>query len=189
MSEGLKGLLMDAHAKCCERSNVSSITLVQSYHGCGFTPQAIAAALLTFGDRHAPVHQVIRLLQTDNFEEIVIGNLKAGNKIPGWGSDFIKGEPDPIFAELDRFMEANATDIHRRIHEISQVIWDEKEQDLHPNAAAYTAAVGLKLGYSSLDIHFLLIECRLPIWRKHLQDYERGSFNFPAAQQTAEGEK
>lgn len=183
----LKAILTDAHAKCCERQNVSSATLIHALHGSQFVPQAIAAAILTFGDRHAPVHKIIQLLAAEKFEEIVKTNIEAGAMIPGWGSEFVKGEPDPIFTELDRYLEANATKTHSVIHEITRIIREAKDVDLYPNAGAYTAAVGLELGYSPGDIHFLLLECRLPAWRKHTQQYERGSFNFPEKKQAPEG--
>jgi citrate synthase len=174
----LLSLLEIAHYECCKRSNISSHVLVETYAGSNYTPQAIAAAISTFGDFHAPVDKTLSLLlDPERIEKVQIA-LSHKIRIPGWGSAFIKNRPDPIFNELALYLKENHPEEFGILKEITGII-HEHGKHLYPNAAGFTAIVGKILDYSPRTIHFLLVSCRLRGWLKTIHLYEtEGEYFF-----------
>lgn len=177
MSE-LLTLLEKAHYECCKRNNISSHVLLETYAGSRFTPQAIAAAISTIGDFHAPVHKVLALFLDSNKIDAVSSAIKHGVRIPGWGSSFIKNRPDPIFNELSYYLNDNYPEELRILKKITAILHGS-DKFIYPNDAAFTALVGKIYNYSPSTIHFLLVSCRLRGWLETINLYEtEGEYFF-----------
>ena len=174
----LKDLLEEAHYQCCKRSNISSIVLLEAYVGSKFVPQALSAAISCFGDHHAPIHAAFSIINDENYEETVKKALEAGYRIPGWGSDFIKGASDPVFEPLHVYLLNNHEEDYYKINNITYTL-HKNEKMIYPNAAMYTAVAGRILGYSAATVHFLLVECRIRGWLHTIDLYEKeGEYFF-----------
>jgi len=182
-------MLVDAHLQCCKRQNISSLNFVNSYTGSGSNViQAVIAGLSTFGRFHAPVEQTFELLSFDYNQEIAESILEQGGRIPGWGSEFVKGLPDPIFTEIHKFLIDRFNDQLVPLVKITSVLHAGNKY-IYPNASAYTALVGKILGYTCATIMFLLIECRLSAWRETIKLYsEKGEYLFLAEAEKASRE-
>jgi len=172
----IKDLLEQAHYKCCQRENVSSFVLLNSFVSSGSSAQAITAAISCFGDKHAPVDRAFSLLTHDKYEHVVKLNIKLGVRVPGWGSQFVKGN-DPIFNDILVYLDYSFPELMRRIDRITEILIDNGKY-VYPNAACMTAAVGSLLGYTEKTIHFLLIECRLRAWMETIKQYEESGSVF-----------
>lgn len=174
----LKELLEKAHYECCKRSNISSFVLLQAYAGSSFAPQAISAAVNCFGDFHAPINRALILISNPEYDLAVAAMLRSRMKIPGWGSDFVKGKEDPIFSPLSNYLKDKHSTVFDILYHITTILHHEGKY-IYPNAAVMTAAVGLILGYSIKTIYFLLIECRLRGWKDSIDLYDqKGEYLF-----------
>mgnify|MGYP001346981891 CR=1 FL=1 len=154
--------LMNVHAELASRENFSSLLVGQ----CALVEKdyisSIAAALLTLGGRHGPTVQTVKFLsKIGDFDPTVY--YKHGLVIPGWGSAFHKGEPDPHFDTLDGFLFEDNNSLWAKIKEYTNKIHDTGKI-LYPNAACYTAAVAITEGIPAEVSPYLLIKGRLDVW-------------------------
>ena len=153
---------MEVHAKLASRENFSSLLVGQCASVEKDYISAIAAGLLTLGGRHGPTVQTVNFLTSvDSFcpEIYYQHNLM----IPGWGSSFIKGEPDPHFDTLDGYLFEDNPYIWQKIREVTDKMHDTGKI-LYPNAACYTAAVAITEGIPAEVSPYLLIKGRLETW-------------------------
>ena len=84
-------------------------------NGQDFT-KAAAAALCTLGGLHAPIVQTYEILEADRYiidDRIAVATYThwmtawdGKSKIPGWGSCFNKGKPDPYVETVLVYMDA-----------------------------------------------------------------------------------
>jgi citrate synthase len=131
--------------------------------------KSITAALMTLGGLHAPVKKVYNLLyklQHNNFDVV----LCQYNVVPGFGSDFVRGAPDPMLNDTaealyqeNRELYDYGTKIHKHLGERGKV--------LYPNLGFYTAAVAMHEGYNVLFCEKILIETRINEWIRMLENY------------------
>lgn len=120
--------------------------------------KAVIAALATLGGIHAPIRQAYRFLATYDKAQAL------PKRVPGWGSDFVKGERDKsldgwaksIFLCDGDFFEERIANVTDRLHAAGKEIF--------PNAACYTAATALLLNFPEETAEYLLIEPRLSTW-------------------------
>ena len=164
--------LSNIHYECCKRPNVSSHILLNTFIASGDSQKAIAAAILTFGNTHAPVGKVMTTLQASNAEikEFTKRNIQSGNKIAGFGSSFVKNKSDYLFEKIEELVSQQDP----RSYEISRLITDilhDHGKIIYPNAAFWTAAGGNILGYDSNTIPFLLVACRMNGWKSTIETY------------------
>ena len=86
----------ELHTQLAVRPNASSAT-IEGARALQLTlPQAMALALNTLGGAHAPIRQCFNLVSQPIATFRVA--LPMHTYIPGWGSSFFKGEPDPMIA-------------------------------------------------------------------------------------------
>jgi len=126
-------MLLAAHAKAAMRDSASTVALKIAFKGSGDFGKAVCAALSTFGLAHGPVEAAQRLIfgvyPMDEFHAI----LRRGKKAPGWGCSFVKGKPDPLWADLAPYFDDRLSSITTALHAQGKMVY--------PNAAAYTACV------------------------------------------------
>jgi len=171
MSEILQELA-SIHYECCKRPNVSSHVLLNTFIASGDSQKAIAAAIMTFGNTHAPVDKALLTLSATDSEikEFTKLNIRSGRKIAGFGSSFVKEKSDYLFRRIEEMVSERDP----RAYKISRVMTDilhEHGKMIYPNAAFWTAAAGKILGYNKDTIPFLLIQCRMNGWKDTLQKY------------------
>lgn len=151
-----------AHAVCALRGNPSSLVIAQSAVGSRDLSKAIAAALMTLGDLHAPVEQCYLFLASDRLPATDL-------KLPGWGNSFVRGEPDPAFEPVDQLLRILAPSIHQRIVEVTDWLHDQGKK-IYPNPGCYTAAVALAVGLPARAASYLFIAARLESWTRAFLD-------------------
>ena len=162
------------HDSLAYRDNASSVTI----QGCASLgkdfPSSVAAALMTIGETHAPLKQTALLLCYDQPWDMVSQTLKHGKKVPGWGSSFIKGEPDLTFSKLDLLILEHDEKLWNNMNSITKYI-QGTGLNLWPNAACYTIASLLVAGKNVKYADRYFIEYRLNAWH-HLYtlNYKEG---------------
>lgn len=143
--------------------NVSSAIVKQIARVGKPLPEAIAAALLSVGELHAPVTQARVLLFRGTDEQIEI-ELKSGRRAPGFGNSFFKDGIDPAWRDMDVLIEKEFQDTWKRLWAIAELIRSVKGKMIYPNAAAYTAIVAHHLNMAWGAEPMLVIMGRLPAW-------------------------
>jgi citrate synthase len=159
-------LLLEAHAKAAAREGDngmipgSTLAARLAGQGSGNLAQALAAGLLTIGDRHAPLQAVRALLDAEDPAGATRALVRAGRRVPGFGNAFCKpGELDPLFMPVwDRLRAlARGPGSYRDAWMAMVAVAEElppKAAELAPNAAMLTAvacrACGLPPGYEVL---------------------------------------
>lgn len=165
--------LINAHKKACHRGNASSQILKASFQmNGGDLIKSITCALQVFGGRHAPIKQTYSFLYDcldcvgERERLLYINKYIQHNKIvPGFGSGFIKKQPDPLLEELRLIFEGTFYD------EIANTVTFKSDlfgKKLYPNLSFYTASVAI---FNDIPIEFCekyLLE-RIPEWIKILQ--------------------
>ena len=153
--------LLRVHAEIAVRDNASYVTVKQSASLGKDYFNAIASGLLTLGGLHAPLSQTCCFLRLDDCKPYMESVLATRARVPGWGSSFVKGEPDPVFEQLDK--ELVSYPIYARIEYVTGFLQGRK-LNIFPNASAYTSAVVIALGMRDSTASYLLLKGRLDAW-------------------------
>lgn len=173
--ELLRGAVHAMHAELARRDNISSVTVANMAKLGKSLPEAIAAGLLTLGTTHAPIEQATRLLVTYNRHAMVNTLLVQGRKIPGFGSGFVKGRPDPI---VDQVLDRLDEDLLLHVKSLENYVREQTGKDLYANAALATAAVARSLNMEPTQAPRLLIEGRIDAWcALHFNNFQEGPGN------------
>ena len=172
MSLASSQALANMHRSLARRENASSMMVASMAQLGRPLFESIAAALLTLGGTHAPITQTRRLLDVDNRFREIDSILENGGKVPGFGSAFYKGEPDP---EVEVVMATLRPATRSLITRLGYHIYAMTVKQLYPNAAMATAAVAMDRGLSAIDAPRLIIEGRLPVWVSiHSSNFKAG---------------
>lgn len=153
--------LMRAHHMSAQRANISSATVVNTAVGSGNYANALAAAILTIGGKHAPLEASMRLLDSAEPLYEAESMIDCGERIPGWGNSFVKGAKDEIWLEVDEMLEA--TQYAEIIGDITSVLHSKKKL-IYPNPSIYTAACALQLQAPACIAPYFFIYGRLVAW-------------------------
>lgn len=177
--EKLEFCLMQTHRKAARRDNASTQVLIGTWQSNGNNLiGAITAALQTFGGRHAPIKNTMKMLEwiydlpPDGISKEVgfwildMNNICPNGKLPGFGSSFAKGVRDDMLYDLWQFFDDRWTVIESRIRqELASA-----GKNLWPNLAFYTAAAAIELGININFCEHLMIEARIEEWIKILKE-------------------
>lgn len=152
------GECVSAHANAARRENISSVVLCQALQGSGRIENAVAAALLSTGNMHAPFDATFDMLSLADPVEYIDRTLSQPGRyrVPGWGSSFAKGGPDPLLAALAAFHERRLDPLTAAIQARGRPVW--------PNLSAYTAATALELGMPAEGMLWMFVTGRMPVW-------------------------
>lgn len=151
-----------AHNASCDRPNVSSTAVVNAAVGSGDYTKAMATAILSIGGLHAPLAETINLLKMDDPAAGVRKCLENGWRVPGWGNSFEKGHPDPLWADFEKLLFADAG-WNIKFNAITKTLHDAGK-DIYPNPSAYTAACAISIGLPDNLAPYLFIAGRLSAW-------------------------
>lgn len=152
-----------AHAAVALRGNASHMALRLSAQASGDYCKAIIAALTTVGIRHAPMEQTYALLTNPDTSNAVETMLKEGQKIAGWGNSFVRGEPDPAWAECARLIGEHNPALAEKIASITELL-HSKGKNIFPNPSCYTAAIVICMSLPAQACYHLFIQGRLHAW-------------------------
>lgn len=161
--EELLHLVLTAHAESAFRGNISSNAVAACSAGNGTWANSIASGLLTLGGAHAPLELSYEILESSNSLQCVKLMFEDGLRIPGWGNSFHKGEPDPIWENVDRWLANHRSDLYTKIEEITQFL-QAAGKNIMPNPSIYTAAAAIALGIPANCAGFLFLQGRLLSW-------------------------
>ena len=156
-------LLNKAHYKSSFRNNPSSIAIKISGQGSGSFLGSVIGALSTLGGSHGPTKDAVEVLSSSDPIELCKTYMDAGVKIPGWGTSFVKGKPDPTWNSVAKHIEKNFTEIHFIIEKITKYIHGTGKM-LYPNPACYTAATAIIHNIPSDASVYFFINARLSAW-------------------------
>lgn len=152
----LLDLVMAAHQECARRPNASTQIILGAFdvNGHDFA-QAVAAGLGSLGGKHGPIADAQRWLSSDE--------PNSAGIIPGYGSSFVKNRPDPAWKKVDDFLRAHYPQVVARLTAGRELL-RARGLDLHPNAAAYTAAYGVVAELPPELTPGIFVRARLPVW-------------------------
>jgi citrate synthase len=165
---------LDAHRAATFRQNLSSEVVKAAFAGNGhdFT-KAAAAGLCTLGGLHAPIVQTYEFL--DNITTnpaIAMDCYIAHNKIPGWGSSFVKGKPDPVVDNVVIYIATGWKYIADRIDYVTNCL-HQSGKNVFPNMACITAATAIILGIPKELSPVLLLQGRVMAWAELIYESSR----------------
>lgn len=156
--------LIEMHHECALRDNASSrIIGTMAQLGKPFN-EAVAAGLLSMGGKHAPVMEA----QQEFNRYRVLGKVAEDiDIIPGFGSAWFKGEPDPV---IEKFFNTLPINCDEGAELVDDVAYYTKEvqlvtgKELYPNAALATAVGNLALKQPPFLAPYLVIQGRVSAW-------------------------
>lgn len=150
-----------AHASSATRDNISAVALRLAAAGSGDYARALAAALVSIGGPHAPIVQAYDLIAEPEPEVTAASMLDAGRRVPGWGSSFAKGKPDPIWTPVDAALRVVSPYIGVKLDKVTEVM---KAKNVYPNPSVYTAATAMALRMRKELSPWIFIAGRLNAW-------------------------
>lgn len=163
-----------AHQASALRHNISHEALVLAARGSGNYIQSITAAMMTLGGMHAPVVDVCALLRFPLTKAHIDQIVQRGGRLPGWGNGFVKGEPDPLWQEVDGLLREVNPEIMAKIDEVTAWL-HEAGKRIYPNPACYTAASALTMALPAEASPYLFVSGRLGAWTREFCRIVRGS--------------
>lgn len=171
----LEQLLIKAHADACLRDNSSTVILKSTFdsNGCDLI-KSITAALMAVGGMHAPIKHAYNMIR--RAKEYGVDAPEGAPDytwVPGFGSSFVKGSPDPLLEDLANQIYNNHYQFYEIGENIRTTLCKKKKTILYPNLAFYTACVAHILEERLIFCERIFIEARIPAWIKILQkNYE-----------------
>ena len=163
--------VLRAHDQSARRRNISHDAVILSAIGSGDYSKSVMAALSTIGGIHAPLAETYDLLIQGGRQQAT-QYLQVGKRIPGWGNAFHKGEPDPLWQEVDAWIKIIHPSIYLLIEQMTAMLHEHKKL-IFPNPSCYTAATGIILGYTRQTTGQLFIEGRLAAWADIFKEHTR----------------
>lgn len=161
--------LIQAHSKAAVRSNPSHIALRLAAQGSGDYMKSLTAALSTLGGAHAPLAQTYKLLAHTQPWLWAKDMIESKHRVPGWGSGFVKGEPDPDWAEVESMVFAINPDLETKIHAVTDLL-HIKGKHVYPNPSCWTSAAGIILGFDEQTTGYLFVQGRLLAWTESFRE-------------------
>jgi citrate synthase len=159
----LLDLTLRAHDASARRANISSSTATNAFIGSGSLTQSVAAALLTLGTTHGPIEPAYRYLTGTTPVAEVWRNLRASERIPGFGSGFVKGRPDALWRGVEEALTDRDDEACRRAIE-TQAVMHNAGKRLYLNAAGYSALVAIALRVPAPIAPWLFVRGRIDVW-------------------------
>lgn len=153
----------EAHyVSATENDNVSSaaVRLVRSGNP-GQPMAAIAAAVLTVGQRHGPVDDARAMWRMDDDELRALRD--SGATVAGFGNAFWKDDIDPAWNPVRDILTSLFPEEAKRL-EAKAAIMQEKSTKLHPNPGCFTAIACEVGGIPQGRSHLLYLFGRIPAW-------------------------
>ena len=165
-------LMQNAHKNSAlENDNISSRFIKEmAIIGKSYT-EAIAVAILSLGEVHAPVYDARQVLFHTPDAAIKMA-LEDGLKIPGFGNSFYKESIDPAWDDFVVELNKEWPEYASRLNEVTEIINTYKQLKLYPNPAAFTAIVAEILNMEPGTEISLFILARIFAWNQQWVDYK-----------------
>lgn len=158
-----------AHIASVQRANTSRAVFLSTINGSGNYVNGLIAALATLGGNHAPIAQTMWVLSQPDLPATIRELLAEGQRVPGWGNSFVRGEPDDLWTEVDALLAKEFTPLHLQLVAGTTTLHTAGKL-LFPNPSAYTAAAALLVGLRPDVAPWLFVSARLDGWTQlHLQ--------------------
>ncbi len=138
--------------------NASNVAVMVSAAASGSVANALVSAIAATGGRHAPVTQARRQL----YREKAPDKLPERWVVPGFGNSFFKDRIDPAWDSVVALLRSHAN-VWGPI-ETWQALFRAANKGVHPNAAAFTAAVAELVGWPEGLEPVLVIQPRISVW-------------------------
>lgn len=168
----LYDILVNTHIEATKRRNASTQVFNATLEMNGEDLiKSITAALMCFGGIHAPIKQTYDMLMSinsSNYSINLIKNHKINGKIPGFGSAFVKGEPDPMLDDISKacleFEKLNTRvdfSIDSTISLLKTYLLHTKKKNFFPNLAFWHAVTCILLNLTDKEAVAPLIQGRV----------------------------
>lgn len=159
------------HQHGAARSCASTYILNSTFRVNGLDARlSIIAAISSMGGTHAPIVRTQLLLEevlaSPKSIPSIVSRFNKKNRIPGFGSGFVKGEPDPIHEPIDALIRELSPKTHYYMMELLNEVQSSIDARLFFNTAMYSAAYGKLMNVSPYVLPGIVIEARLPIWNR-----------------------
>ncbi len=157
--------------KTLEAHKLATIKAAYQMNGNDFL-KAVSSGLGCLGGIHAPIVQAYDLLECERLMQGHHGWINAvpeGDKLPGWGSSFVKGKPDPIVENAMLYVDTGWPEMGKRIEGITDAL-HARGKIVYPNMACLTAATAIILGLPKTLASVLLLQGRALAWAEIVHD-------------------
>lgn len=169
--------LQQAHKQAALNNinNASRAVCLTAYQGSGNPIQALAAGLLTTGDKHAPIIKTRKDLEFFQRYSGWVYDMDSFFKFNGVGNSFYKDGIDPSFQEVyERYISLSKdpllSEYCSNINEVLKI--NGKKVTLYPNAAGITAAIAILLNLPPLWELKAFAKGRIDAWIELMSDME-----------------
>lgn len=169
----LLDLLLTAHRNAAQdNANISKQLCVAASYGSGKFRQGLIAAIASIGDTHAPLTAAREVFENAEFDQVQ-QQAANGAIIPGFGNSFFKTHIDPAFKPVHLHLGKHFTREENRLAKLTESVWKgikakergtDKDTQLWPNAAMYTAIAAQLLGVPHGLEEVLFLLPRIPVW-------------------------
>lgn len=149
-----------AHHQSAFRDNPSSVAFKLAFQSSDSFTQALIAALSTLGGVHAPLAQTYDLLNHKTPADAAYRIIKAGRKVPGWGTSF---KDDEIWKPVETVLRDDFPERWETLQSVTRVL-HEFGKAVEPNPSAYTAITAIELGLQKELAVWIFISGRLDAW-------------------------
>lgn len=149
-----------AHHESAFRDNPSSVAFKLAFESSDSFTQAMIAALSTLGGVHAPLAQTYDLLSHKSPGEAAYRMVKAGKKVPGWGTSF---KNDGIWSPVESVLREEFRERWDTLQSVTKVLHDFGKP-VEPNPSAFTAITAIELGLPKELAVWIFISGRLDAW-------------------------
>lgn len=131
--------------------------------------QALSGALSVLGNIHGPTAAARRLWETKTrlgARNSVVITMHDGLIVPGFGNGFYKGEPDPAWDDVSKYLLNERGDLSESLDELTAWVNHTRDQatPLLPNAAMYTAVLASDMPVPHGAELGLVVTMRTPVW-------------------------
>lgn len=172
-TEDFARLFMEMHMNGARRGCASTQHLVESFkvNGCN-SLQSMVSAMMTFGGLHAPLTRTaaqVNDIMAMSVDKIPAYVNKMQGRIPGFGSGFVKDEPDPIHQEIDAFILEHCAKHHYHLVEYTEAVQKKTKKKLFPNTALYSGFFANIMNLHPVLVPGLAIEARMIAWNQILR--------------------
>ena len=174
MMSKLYDLLKEAHEAGARRGCLSTQVLLAAHQGNGGDGwKSCMAAMNSMGGKHAPIHDAsVALAKCLNdptgINNIIYHHTRDGGRIPGFGCDFVNGQPDPMLEDVADYIFRN----HPKMYYVITEMLVALKNKVYPNLAIYTAAYIIIERWPANLIDNLLFQLRHDVWMTLLIETE-----------------
>lgn len=169
-STHLFDLIVEAHQVLATNHNCcSTAAYINSYKATKSQPMAIASAILTLNNLHAPIEAARGVFDYYDDDKIR-SDVAEGKRIAGFGNAFVKDSIDPVWLSVQGYMMTEYWEEYKRMIDLQNCIngyrqaKNPKAKEIFCNPALFTAVLCSIYNVDYGNELTLFVMARLPIW-------------------------